>query len=113
MELLEYILFRWVSNFYSVQIFPTEQQFLSTFYRIDKSFGQNMLKNPLIINTIVEKAEIKSTDTVLEIGPGTGNLTVKLLEVAKKVIAIEVDPRMVGELHKRLQERWILFYFSY
>jgi len=38
----------------------------------------------------------------LEIGPGTGNLTMKLLAVAKKVIAIEVDPRMVAELQKRV-----------
>ena len=35
-------------------------------------------------------------DVVLEIGPGTGNLTMKLLEKAKKVVAIELDPRMVG-----------------
>lgn len=46
---------------------------------------------------------MKPTDTVLEIGPGTGNLTVKLLEVAKKVIAVEVDPRMIIELQRRVQ----------
>ena len=62
-----------------------------------------MLKNPLIAQAIVEKAEIRHTDTVLEIGPGTGNLTIRLLEQAKKVIAVEVDPRMVGELQKRVQ----------
>jgi len=73
-------------------------------FQMDKSFGQNLLKNPLIISSIVEKAELKSTDVVLEIGPGTGNLTVKLLETAKKVIAVEIDPRMVGELQKRVQE---------
>merc|ERR1712137_78458 len=73
-------------------------------FQMDKSFGQNLLKNPLIVNNIVEKANIKSTDIILEIGPGTGNLTVKLLEQAKKVIAVEVDPRMVGELQKRVQE---------
>lgn len=43
----------------------------------------------------MDKAGVKSTDVVLEIGPGTGNLTLKLLERAKKVIAIEVDHRMV------------------
>ena len=53
------------------------------------------MKNPLVIQGIVDKAGIKETDVVLEIGPGTGNLTVKLLESAKKVIAVEVDPRMV------------------
>ena len=60
-----------------------------------KSKGQHILKNPLVLQSIVDKAGIKSTDVVLEIGPGTGNLTMKLLEKAKKVIAVEVDPRMV------------------
>jgi 18S rRNA (adenine1779-N6/adenine1780-N6)-dimethyltransferase len=40
---------------------------------------------------------------VLEIGPGTGNMTVKLLEKVKKVIACEIDPRLVAELQKRVQ----------
>ena len=60
-----------------------------------KSRGQHILKNPQVIQSIVDKAGVKSTDVVLEIGPGTGNLTLKLLERAKKVIAIEVDHRMV------------------
>ncbi|XP_024521712.1 ribosomal RNA small subunit methyltransferase [Selaginella moellendorffii] len=68
-----------------------------------KSRGQHILKNPLIVQSIVQKAGLKSTDIVLEIGPGTGNLTVKLLEVAKKVIAVELDPRMVLELQRRVQ----------
>lgn len=50
----------------------------------------------MVVQSIVDKAGIKSTDTVLEIGPGTGNLTLRLLEKAKKVIAVEVDPRMVS-----------------
>jgi 18S rRNA (adenine1779-N6/adenine1780-N6)-dimethyltransferase len=40
---------------------------------------------------------------VLEIGPGTGNLTMKLLAGAKRVVAVEVDTRLVGELQKRVQ----------
>ena len=40
---------------------------------------------------------------VLEIGPGTGNLTMKLLEKCKQVVACEVDPRLVAELRKRVQ----------
>ena len=51
------------------------------------SLGQHLLKNPLVTAAMIEKAAIKSTDTVLEIGPGTGNLTLKLLEVAKKVLS--------------------------
>ena len=60
-----------------------------------KSRGQHILKNPLVVQSIVDKAGIKPTDVVLEIGPGTGNLTMKLLECAKRVIAVEVDHRMV------------------
>lgn len=71
--------------------------------QFNKSYGQHILKNPLVIDSIIEKSIIRSTDTVLEIGPGTGNLTVKLLQKAKKVVAIEYDPRMVVELKKRVQ----------
>ena len=68
-----------------------------------KSKGQHILKNPLLVDSIVQKAGIKSTDTILEIGPGTGNLTKKLLEAGKAVVAVEVDPRMVLELQRRFQ----------
>lgn len=68
-----------------------------------KSKGQHILKNPMLVDTIVQKSGIKSTDVILEIGPGTGNLTKKLLDAGKKVIAIEIDPRMVLELQKRFQ----------
>ncbi|KJE97997.1 dimethyladenosine transferase [Capsaspora owczarzaki ATCC 30864] len=70
--------------------------------QFDKSFGQHILKNPLIVNGIIEKAGLRNTDTVLEIGPGTGNLTMKLLEASKKVVACEVDVRLVAELQKRV-----------
>ncbi|XP_026830427.1 probable dimethyladenosine transferase isoform X2 [Ooceraea biroi] len=65
--------------------------------------GQHILKNPLIIQSMIDKSGIKPTDVVLEIGPGTGNLTVKLLEKAKRVLAYEIDPRLVAELQKRTQ----------
>lgn len=61
-----------------------------------KTRGQHILKNPMIIQGIVDKAGIKNTDVALEIGPGTGNLTAKLLERAKRVIAVELDSRLVG-----------------
>ncbi|CDR94937.1 dimethyladenosine transferase protein, putative [Babesia bigemina] len=67
----------------------------------NKKFGQHMLKNPGILDKIVLAAEIRSSDTVLEIGPGTGNLTVRLVPIARKVIAIDIDNRMVGEVKKR------------
>lgn len=68
-----------------------------------KVHGQHILRNPLVVKSIVEKAGLKSTDTVLEVGPGTGNLTVKLLEASKKLVAYELDPRMIVEVYKRVQ----------
>ncbi|KAK2193939.1 hypothetical protein NP493_4g02015 [Ridgeia piscesae] len=65
--------------------------------------GQHILKNPLVVASMVEKAALRPTDVVLEIGPGTGNMTVKLLEKVKKVIACEIDPRLAAELQKRVQ----------
>ncbi|KAJ1960919.1 Dimethyladenosine transferase [Dipsacomyces acuminosporus] len=69
----------------------------------NKDLGQHILINPLISQGIVDKAKLKQTDTVLEVGPGTGNLTVKILEQAKKVIACEADARLAAELTKRVQ----------
>jgi len=57
----------------------------------------------MVVQGIVDKAAIRSTDVVMEVGPGTGNLTVKLLERAKKVIAVEYDTRMVREVLKRVE----------
>lgn len=67
--------------------------------------GQHFIKNGALVDAIVKKAGIKSTDTVLEIGPGNGAMTLKMLQKAKKVVAVEVDPRMIGELQKRVQGR--------
>ena len=69
----------------------------------NKSFGQHILINPQILTNIIDKSAIRPTDIVLEIGPGTGNLTQLLLEKAKKVIAVEIDPRMIAELNKKFK----------
>ena len=52
---------------------------------------------------------MRPTDKVLEVGPGTGNLTVRILEKAKHVTAIEMDPRMAAELTKRVQGKYVKF----
>ena len=63
-----------------------------------KSLGQNFLVNPHILDKIVVSARISKDDIVIEVGPGTGNLTKKLAEKAKKVIAIEKDRRLIKDL---------------
>ncbi|GMM51121.1 putative dimethyladenosine transferase [Starmerella bacillaris] len=72
-------------------------------FKMNTDLGQHILKNPKIAEAIVDKAEIKPSDVVLEVGPGTGNLTVRILEKARKTIAAEMDPRMAAELTKRVQ----------
>ena len=67
------------------------------------SLGQHFLKNPAVVTAIVAKAGIKPTDSVLEIGPGTGNMTVPLLQKSKNVVAIEYDTRMIREVIKRVE----------
>ena len=66
----------------------------------NKSLGQNFLINDSVVNKIVESAEITKNDLVIEIGPGLGNLTEFLLEKAGKVIAIELDQRMLEILNE-------------
>ncbi len=63
--------------------------------RPKKSLGQNFLKSKEALRDIITAASIQSTDIILEIGPGKGVLTKGLLALAKKVIAIEKDSRMV------------------
>lgn len=72
-------------------------------FKFNTNVGQHILKNPGVSDAIVEKAYLKPTDTVLEVGPGTGNLTVRILERAKKCICVELDPRMAAEVTKRVQ----------
>ena len=76
---------------------------LNHVFKMKTEIGQHVLKNPGVAQAIVDKADLKQSDVVLEVGPGTGNLTVKILEKAKKVIAVEIDPRMAAEVTKRVQ----------
>ena len=63
-----------------------------------KKLGQNFVVDANTCRRIVKAAEVSSDDVALEIGPGIGSLTLALLEVAKEVIAIEIDDRLAGEL---------------
>lgn len=72
-------------------------------FKMNTDLGQHVLKNPGVARAIVDKADLKQSDIVLEVGPGSGNLTVLILEKAKKCIAVELDPRMAAEVTKRVQ----------
>ncbi len=70
-----------------------------------KSLGQNFLINERVFDRIIRVAELSSNDIVLEIGPGVGNLTLRLGEKVKKVIAIEKDKKMCEILKKVLENQ--------
>lgn len=71
----------------------------------NKNLGQNFLINDEVVEKIIDSAEVNEEDLVIEIGPGLGNLTEYLLERAGKVIAIELDNRMI----EILQDRFSLY----
>ncbi len=66
-----------------------------------KSLGQNFLINEDVVNNIVAASNINKEDLVIEIGPGLGTLTESLLQKAGKVVAIELDERMIKILNAR------------
>jgi len=67
-----------------------------------KRLGQNFLIDPNIVRKIIAAAAVETGETVLEIGPGRGILTRGLCEFADTVIALEVDPHLVGYLNETL-----------
>ncbi|OHA54197.1 MAG: hypothetical protein A2Z62_01815 [Candidatus Terrybacteria bacterium RIFCSPLOWO2_02_42_20] len=69
-----------------------------------KALGQNFLKSEKIAQEIAEAGEVGFDDIVLEVGPGKGILTEKLLEKAKKVIAVEKDEELVYFLSQKFSE---------
>jgi 18S rRNA (adenine1779-N6/adenine1780-N6)-dimethyltransferase len=70
--------------------------------KFKKSESQHILKNHGLIDTIIEKARVKHTDIALEIGAGTGVITMKLLQKSQKVIAYESDKKLAKELMNKV-----------
>jgi len=67
-----------------------------------KQFAQHWLKNDKALDQIIRAAEITKSDRVLEIGPGTGILTRRLLPLAQSVVAVEIDRDLCQLLAKQL-----------
>lgn len=72
-------------------------------FHMAKKFGQNFLTDESIILDIVESAGITERDLVIEIGPGMGVLTIEAAEVAGKVVAIEIDRKLIPILGETLR----------
>jgi len=69
-------------------------------FKTKKRLGQNFLVDESIINKIISEAALNSDDTVIEIGAGAGFVTEKLAEIAKKVIAVELDEDAIEVLQQ-------------
>ena len=69
-----------------------------------KSLSQHFLTDPVALDAIVEAAELQPGDRVVEIGPGLGVLTRRLLAAGASVIAVELDPRLASWLRRELGE---------
>ncbi len=68
-----------------------------------KSLGQNFLDDPQALQQVARAAQIEPTDTVLEVGPGLGSLTRYLSVLAREVVAVELDRKLVPVLKKLLK----------
>ena len=69
-----------------------------------KRLGQNFLINENVLGKIIESAELSKNDTILEIGPGLGILTIELAKKVKRVTAIEKDKRFCDILKENLKD---------
>lgn len=72
--------------------------------RPKKSLGQNFLTSRLIINTMVLSGSATEGDIIIEIGPGKGALTQKLIESGATIIALEKDPELARYLHEKFSD---------
>jgi 16S rRNA (adenine1518-N6/adenine1519-N6)-dimethyltransferase len=73
--------------------------------RPTKQLGQNFVHDGNTVRRIVAAAGVGRADTVLEVGPGLGSLTLALLDVVDAVLAVEIDPVLAGQLPATVRER--------
>lgn len=69
-----------------------------------KKFGQNFVIDPGTVRKIVAAAEVKSGDTVMEVGPGLGSLTLAILQTGANLTAVEIDPPLARRLPNTVEE---------
>lgn len=69
-----------------------------------KRLGQHFLVDPDILNKVIRTARVGKEDVVLEVGPGLGEMTLALAHRVKKVIAIEIDPKLVAILNQKAKD---------
>lgn len=73
--------------------------------RPTKQLGQNFVHDANTVRRIVTVAGVGPEDTVLEVGPGLGSLTLALLDVVDRVVAVEIDPKLAARLPATVADR--------
>ncbi len=73
-------------------------------FQLSKSLGQNFITDKSVIEKIVEGSDVSENDLVIEIGPGIGVLTAEAAESAAKVVAIEIDKKLIPILAETLAD---------
>lgn len=85
-----------------MSVYEETQAILNTYkIQANKSLGQNFLIDDNIIESIIESSKIEKEDLIIEIGPGLGVLTDRLLKKSDNVVVIELDKRMISILKNR------------
>ncbi len=85
-----------------MSVYEETQAILNTYkIQANKSLGQNFLIDDNVIESIIESSEIEKEDLIIEIGPGLGVLTDRLLKKSDNVVVIELDKRMIEILKNR------------
>lgn len=85
-----------------MSVYEETQAILNTYkIQANKSLGQNFLIDDNVIESIIESSEIEKEDLIIEIGPGLGVLTDRLLKKSDNVVVIELDKRMISILKNR------------
>lgn len=70
-----------------------------------KKLGQNFVHDPNTVRRIVAAADLSPEDVVVEVGPGLGSLTLGLVDTVRRVVALEIDPRLAGRLEGTARSR--------
>jgi len=83
----------------NIFLFPLSQN--EKIMKPKKSLGQNFLRDKSVLDKIIKSANLRSDDSVIEVGPGEGILTRKLMRYAGKVIAIELDKNLAEKLNSQ------------
>lgn len=73
-------------------------------FKLSRSLGQNFITDRSVIEKIIESSDIDENDLVIEIGPGIGVLTAEAAEAAARVVAVEIDKKLIPILSETLAE---------